>query len=341
MFQRRGRGGGRDAWAMMMLMRLAMQIYELEDKPPVTVAAIALQAALHFGVVPGSRRHTLMGNTCLQPDAAFAAGLLSPYTLSTAFWATLTHLSDYHLAVNMASFLWKGLQLERRMGSGAYLWMLLTLALGTAAATLALATAGEAVGITSWMSDCAAGFSGVLFALKVVLTHDAAGTSAVAHGMFSVPTRYLAWAELLIMPIMVPNTSFVSHLGGIVAGAAYVAAERAGVVAAVHRALSQAMALVVEALGPGQAGAGGGPQPPRQQHRPAPHPTAPAYEQPAGYGGAGGTRGAPRTYGGGVLGGAAAGMPGTGGVYAEREGLRQRWAADAAARGAGGGGGGY
>ena len=57
------------------------------------------------------------------------------------------------------------------------------------------------------------GFSGVIFALKML-----AGDSDGDFGLFSVPRSMSIWAELLIIQILVPNSSFVGHIAGILAG---------------------------------------------------------------------------------------------------------------------------
>ncbi|KAF9594137.1 hypothetical protein IFM89_028391 [Coptis chinensis] len=65
----------------------------------------------------------------------------------------------------------------------------------------------------------AVGFSGVLFALKVVLNSQEDENSYV-HGLI-VPARYAVWAELVLIQLMVPGVSFIGHLGGILAGILY------------------------------------------------------------------------------------------------------------------------
>ena len=65
----------------------------------------------------------------------------------------------------------------------------------------------------SYLNQCTIGFSGIIFALKV-LADDSNGN----FGLFFVPKKMAIWAELLIIQILVPNSSFVGHLSGIVAG---------------------------------------------------------------------------------------------------------------------------
>lgn len=73
----------------------------------------------------------------------------------------------------------------------------------------------------SLLSSCAVGFSGVLFGLKVVLNHNSSGWTDVGIGI-RLPTKYAAWAELLIIQLITPNVSFLGHLCGIAAGLMHV-----------------------------------------------------------------------------------------------------------------------
>lgn len=71
----------------------------------------------------------------------------------------------------------------------------------------------------SYYSECSVGFSGVLFALKVVLNYNSPSHTNV-YGIL-VPSRYAAWVELLVIQMFVPGTSFLGHLCGILAGVIY------------------------------------------------------------------------------------------------------------------------
>jgi len=72
---------------------------------------------------------------------------------------------------------------------------------------------------TSFYSECSVGFSGVLFALKVVLGYNSPSHTNV-YGIL-VPSRYAAWVELLVIQMFVPGTSFLGHLCGVLAGVIY------------------------------------------------------------------------------------------------------------------------
>lgn len=67
--------------------------------------------------------------------------------------------------------------------------------------------------------EYAAGFSGVLFAMKIVLNSQSDDYTNV-YGVL-IPSRYAAWAELILIQMFVPNVSFLGHLSGILAGLVY------------------------------------------------------------------------------------------------------------------------
>jgi hypothetical protein len=70
------------------------------------------------------------------------------------------------------------------------------------------------------LEQCAIGFSAVLFALKVVLNYNSPTYSNV-YG-FQVPTKYAAWLELVLIHLLVPRSSFMGHMCGILAGYLYI-----------------------------------------------------------------------------------------------------------------------
>lgn len=52
--------------------------------------------------------------------------------------------------------------------------------------------------------------------MQVVLNHNSPATTSV-YG-FQVPTKYAAWLELLVIHVLVPRSSFMGHMCGILAG---------------------------------------------------------------------------------------------------------------------------
>ncbi|MED6252810.1 hypothetical protein ATANTOWER_017387 [Ataeniobius toweri] len=72
----------------------------------------------------------------------------------------------------------------------------------------------------SYSVACAVGFSGVLFALKVLNNHYHPGGVTYVMGL-PVSNRYASWVELVLIHLTAPGTSFVGHLAGILVGLLY------------------------------------------------------------------------------------------------------------------------
>ncbi|XP_034557377.1 rhomboid-related protein 4 [Notolabrus celidotus] len=194
------------------LLLLASQLYQvgLDNIPPVTLAVLGLNVYLFlFPAAP-------LMKTCVSVQQAYWYGdwrrlLLSP----------LHHADDWHLYFNMASFLWKGKKLEQRLGGPWFLYMLSVFSLLTGLVYLGLEAAlTELTDDQSYSMTCAVGFSGVLFALKVINNHYHPGGVTYAMGI-PVSNRYASWVELVLIHITSPGTSFVGHLAGILVGLLY------------------------------------------------------------------------------------------------------------------------
>ncbi|XP_043114189.1 rhomboid-related protein 4 [Puntigrus tetrazona] len=194
------------------LLLLASQVFQLgiDNIPPVTLATLGLNVYLFlFPFKP-------LMQTCLSVREAYCHRgwsrlLLSPFH----------HADDMHLYFNMASLLWKGIKLERKLGGPWFGYLLSVFSLLTGLVYLLLET-----GLTHMTEDssyslqCAVGFSGVLFGLKVVNNHYHPGGVTYVMGM-PVASRYACWVELVLIHIMNPGTSFVGHLAGILVGLLY------------------------------------------------------------------------------------------------------------------------
>ncbi|CAB1104864.1 unnamed protein product [Ectocarpus sp. CCAP 1310/34] len=232
-----GRGRSRQPWALILALRLVHQISQLRHKPPLTLALMAGMSALHLkpdifedlfyskGVfewswLTGGFDH--IRNVCLLP-----ASILDTYErtgeleIRRLLVSPFVHGDDMHLYYNMASFLLKGVSLELTMGTQAFAGLLSFSLL--ASQTLMMLSAWVLLvvfDVPSPMHACTVGFSGVLFALKYVLSRRSPGVTTVMG--YSVHTRYAAWLELVLISVMVPNASFLGHLCGILAGVLYV-----------------------------------------------------------------------------------------------------------------------
>jgi len=236
--------GRNAAQALMLAFALWRQVEQLPYKPPATLAAIALQAYLYV------RSPLSPEQACLAPARALARGLLSEGSLLRLVAAPVHHADDAHIYYNMASFLVKGVTLEARYGSARFAAVLVALTALTQAVYVALCLALGS-------QECAVGFSGVIFALKLLCSIDDPGSSVV--GGFTVPTKLAAWAELALIALVAPRTSFLAHLAGILAGLLFVFAERA----LARRADASVAAVMHAAFGlfagaGGVAGGGGG-----------------------------------------------------------------------------------
>lgn len=126
----------------------------------------------------------------------------------------------------MTSLLWKGIQLETSMGSVEFASMVAAL-LGLSQGIALLLSKGLLLlgDYTAYYDQYAVGFSGVLFAMKVVL-NAWSEDFVYLHGMV-IPAKYAAWAELILIQVFIPGTSFLGHLSGILAGLVYLWLKRA------------------------------------------------------------------------------------------------------------------
>eukprot|EP00249_Psilotum_nudum_P009535 c21995_g1_i1 orf=318-1361(+) len=220
---RGGRGHRRSRNGMLYLLaiHLVTQFAQLERKPPVT-ACLVLANTLVF-LRPGILNEMLptIHEVCLNPYL-----VLKNLDVKRLFLSAFYHVDETHLVYNMLSLLWKGVQLESSMGSKSFAWMVAVL-LGLSHGLVVLTAKGLAMFADypdALLSECGVGFSAVLFALKVILNWNLP-TYADVYGVL-VPARHAAWAELLLVQMFVPGTSFLGHLSGILAGLIYLHSSR-------------------------------------------------------------------------------------------------------------------
>ncbi|KAG3275406.1 rhomboid-related protein 4 isoform X1 [Ictidomys tridecemlineatus] len=196
----------------MGLILLLSQIIQvgINNIPPVTLATLALN--IWFFLNPMKPLY----NSCLSVEKCYQQKdwqrlLLSPFH----------HADDWHLYFNMASMLWKGINLERRLGSRWFAYIISTFSLLTGVVYLLLQFGfAELMDEPDYRRNCAVGFSGVLFALKVLNNHYCPGGFVNIWG-FPVPNRFACWAELVAIHFFSPGTSFSGHLAGILVGLMY------------------------------------------------------------------------------------------------------------------------
>ncbi|XP_063093301.1 rhomboid-related protein 4 isoform X2 [Cavia porcellus] len=194
------------------LLLLFSQIFHVgvSNIPPVTLATLAVNIWLFLNPLKPLQSSCLSVEKCYQ-QKDWQRLLLSP----------LHHADDWHLYFNMVSMLWKGINLERRLGSRWFAYVLATFVLFTGVVYLLLQVAcAEFMDEPDFRRNCAVGFSGVLFALKVLNNHYCPGGFVNILGC-PVPNKLACWAELLAIHFLSPGTSFAGHLAGILVGLMY------------------------------------------------------------------------------------------------------------------------
>lgn len=201
---------------------LVIQLFQegLGSIPPITMAVLGFNVYLYV-FPPASAL-----KACVSLDKVYRSK-----EWHRLFLSSLHHLDDWHLYVNMVSFLWKGIQLERHLGGGWFLYLLVVFSLLSDLVYLLLQAAMlkliersdhllEYIDLPSHSSECAVGFSGVLFALKVVSNHlDPGGVTYMFN--IRVSNRFASWVEVILIHLINPRASLVGHLAGILVGLLY------------------------------------------------------------------------------------------------------------------------
>ncbi|CAN6919887.1 unnamed protein product, partial [Brassica oleracea] len=215
--RRRGTGG------MLPLLAISTvaEYYRLPWKPPVTAGLLAANTLVYLRPAFLDPLIPHISEVWFNPNL-----ILKHKDLKRFFLSAFYHLNEPHLVYNMMSLLWKGIKLETSMGSTQFASMVVTLLGISQGVTLLLAKSLHVFFDyrRAYFHEYSVGFSGVLFALKVVLNAQAEDYSSV-YGVL-VPTKYAAWAELVLVQIFVPRASFLGHLGGILAGILYMKMKR-------------------------------------------------------------------------------------------------------------------
>jgi len=198
-------------------MLLAGQIIQIgaDRIPPVTLATVGLNAAIYMRLLPGL---PTVHEACTSNNNVFNQQQWVRLIFSSFF-----HLDDMHLYYNMISFIWKGMTLERDLGKKKFFIMLVFFSVLTQLTMLGLNQFLAVVfSNKKYLYVCAAGFSAVIFALKVLTTASSRGNEQIMGLPIVIPSRYACWVELVVIQILVPNASFTGHLAGILVGLMYV-----------------------------------------------------------------------------------------------------------------------
>ncbi|BBG93730.1 RHOMBOID-like protein 14 [Prunus dulcis] len=123
--------------------------------------------------------------------------------LKRFFLSPFYHVGESHLVYNMLSLLWKGIQLENSMDSAEFASMVAVLLGMSQGISLLISKSLLAFFDYEWAyyTEYSVGFSGVLFAMKVVLNSQT--ENSYVYGI-PIPSRYAAWAELALVQFLVP-----------------------------------------------------------------------------------------------------------------------------------------
>ncbi|KAA8519381.1 hypothetical protein F0562_013637 [Nyssa sinensis] len=209
----RGRSRGMLA---LLAVHAVSEYWRLNRKPPVTAGLVAANTLIYLRPAFLDSILPTLNEVWFNPHL-----ILKHRDLKRFFLSAFYHVGESHLVYNMVSLLWKGIQLETSMGSVEFASMVATLVGMSQGITLLLAKSlllffdYE----RAYYHEYAVGFSGVLFAMKVVLNSQSDNYTSI-HGLM-VPARYAAWAELILIQMFVPGVCFLGHLGGILAGMLY------------------------------------------------------------------------------------------------------------------------
>ncbi|KAI8010438.1 hypothetical protein LOK49_LG06G02551 [Camellia lanceoleosa] len=250
----RGRGSSSSSRGISrgMLPLLAVhavsEYCRLDRKPPLTAALVAANTFVYLRPAFLDRTLPSIDEVWFNPHL-----ILKHRDLKRFFLSPFYHIGESHLVYNMMSLLWKGIQLENSMGSAEFASMVVELLAMSQGITLLLAKSlflffdyGK-----PYYQEYSVGFSGVLFAMKVVLYSQSDNYTSV-HGLV-VPARHAAWAELILIQMFVPGVSFLGHLGGILAGILYLRLKSlysgsdplTGIIRGVTRVLSQPLRFLL------------------------------------------------------------------------------------------------
>ncbi|KAM6444035.1 rhomboid-related protein 4 isoform 1-T3 [Liasis olivaceus] len=194
------------------VLLLLSQLYQVgfNNIPPVTLATLIVNIYIFLQPLKPLDKACISVSYCLYKK-----------DWHRLYLSAFHHADDWHLYFNMVSLLWKGIKLERRLGSTwfGYIIILFSLLVGAVYIFLEVILA-ELLGDPSYEDQCAVGFSGVLFALKVLNNYYHPGGSSNIMGM-NVSNKYACWLELVAIHVLNPRSSFAGHLAGILVGLMY------------------------------------------------------------------------------------------------------------------------
>lgn len=187
--------------------------FGLDRIPPATLIGVIVQTLLYTGMVqvPWNAEEV-----CIS-----AVKIVKYRDWRSFFLSNFEHGSDMHLYYNMVSFILKGSYLEPIYRTPNFVLLLIILSTGCSIMYVSLGyILMQLTGDYGYFTTCAIGFSATLFALKVIVLCEERDRLHNVSG-FIVPSKLAVWFELILIHLLVPNSSFVGHLGGILVGCLY------------------------------------------------------------------------------------------------------------------------
>lgn len=200
---------------MLLLNHVLFQV-GLEAIPPVTLLIVLAQACTFLQLFEVPWRG--LSGACISVDA-----VIFKKQWLRIFYGAIEHGDSLHLYYNMVSFIWKGMLLEPVLGSAQFAYVIVLFTALCGSVLLGLNYLLGTFVNTAFYYQCAVGFSGVIFALKVLNNCYFPGRSRRLFGVdINLPAGQVVWLELVLIQLVTPNASLVGHLAGILVGLAYV-----------------------------------------------------------------------------------------------------------------------
>lgn len=150
--------------------------------------------------------------------------VVSRFQVYRIYTSIIFHGSILHVLFNMLALVPLGSELERVMGSIRLLYTIVLLATSNSIFHLVIALLVAHNPFYPYqhiMSECAIGFSGILFSMIVIETSLSGAQYRSVFGLFNVPAKWYAWILLVVFQLLMTNVSLLGHLCGILSGFAY------------------------------------------------------------------------------------------------------------------------
>lgn len=211
---------------VMLFVHIVEKLEHLPVQPPVTIALIIMNVLPHlYDLSIFNYSLSNAKQNCVNPNIIIRS-LYSERKMpqwNRIIFSGFMHVDDYHLYCNMMSLVWKGINLEKELGSVEFSAIVIFSLFASHTLMVVLSYLLLCLSFDSYLSgydSCSIGFSAVLFSLKYIWNYMSPEVTNVMG--LSVPSKYAAWLELVLISLVSPNVSFMGHLCGIFAGYLYV-----------------------------------------------------------------------------------------------------------------------